>query len=208
MTHHGLLEGGTARFGRGWLRCVLVASVWLAALHAHAQRAEVAGRASTSAEDETPPDGDAWKGPRVQLSYRLYALRDWQGGGMVNTAAFSGFLPTRFIRAGGGVEAGARAYEYGSAEGLLGGHLFAGYQHLKHLGNLVPYLVALGEYGFTFGKRFHTAESRSFRGIGAELGANFRLIHGLHVGIGLSFMAYTMADLRYDTFGMRLSIGL
>ncbi len=193
---------------RAWLKCALAASIWLAALHASAQGASDSGRASPSHEEEAAPDQDAWKGPRVQLSYRLYSLRDWQGGGVVNTAAFSGFLPTRFIRAGGGVEAGARAYEYGSAEGLVGGHLFAGYQHLESLGNLVPYLVALGEYGFAFGKRFHTPESRAYRGIGAELGANLRLIRGLHVGLGVSFMVYTMQDLRYDTFGMRLSVGL
>ena len=156
--------------------------------------------------DEKEPE--PWKGPRVQLSYRVYSLSDWQGGGLVNSAAFSGFLPTRYFRGGGGVEAGGRQYEYGSAEGLLSGHLFAGYQHLGDLGRFVPYLVAMGEYGFTFGKRFHTPTSRSFRGIGAELGTDVQLIRGLHVGIGISFMVYTMDDLRYDTFGLRLSVGL
>jgi hypothetical protein len=189
----------------------LLVSSWLLASTAAAEDRQ-AGSDSASASREssrgTGEDPDAWKGPKVQLSYRIYSLHDWQGGGVVNTAAFSGFLPTRFFRAGGGVEAGARAYEYGSSEGLLSGHLFAGYQHLRDLGRLVPYLVAMGEYGFTFGKRFHTPDSRGFRGIGAELGTSIRLVKGLHVGVGVSFMVYTMDDLRYDTFGLRLSIGL
>jgi hypothetical protein len=172
------------------------------------QAASGSARASSQALEADGDAPDAWKGPKVQLGYRIYSLHDWQGGGIVNTATFSGFLPTRYLRAGGGVEAGGRRYEYGEAEGLLSGHLFAGYQHLADLGRLVPYLVAMGEYGFTFGKRFHTPTSRAFRGIGAELGTSVRLVRGLHVGIGVSFMVYTMDDLRYDTFGMRLSIGL
>ena len=66
----------------------------------------------------------------------------------------------------------------------------------------------MGEFGFTFGKRFHTATSRSFlvarRGARDQCSAD----PGLHVGVGVSFMVYTMEDLRYDTFGLRLSIGL
>jgi hypothetical protein len=168
-------------------------------------RSPAQGPASTDTLEKEPAP---WRGPSVQLSYRLYSLFDWQGGGVVNSAAFSGFLPTRYFRAGGGVEAGARRYDFGDSEGLLSGHLFAGYQHLGDLGRLVPYLVAMGEFGFTFGKRFHTPTSRSFRGIGAELGTSVQLIRGLHVGVGVSFMVYTMEDLRYDTFGLRLSVGL
>lgn len=192
-----------------WLLLVLCS--WFLTNHVVAQDKQASsGSASASGQalEAHGDDPDAWKGPKVQLSYRIYSLHDWQGGGIVNTAAFSGFLPTRYFRAGGGVEAGGRAYEYGEAEGLLSGHLFAGYQHLGDLGRLVPYLVAMGEYGFTFGKRFHTPDSRAFRGIGAELGTSIRLVRGLHVGIGVSFMVYTMDELRYDTFGMRLSIGL
>jgi hypothetical protein len=192
-----------------WLGVVLC--TWFVTHHVAAEdkQASVGSAAASSQDPEDDSDGrDAWKGPKVQLSYRIYSLHDWQGGGIVNTAAFSGFLPTRYFRAGGGVEAGARGYEYGDAEGLLSGHLFAGYQHLGDLGRLVPYLVAMGEYGFTFGKRFHTPDSRAFRGIGAELGTSVRLVRGLHLGIGVSFMVYTMDELRYDTFGMRLSIGL
>jgi hypothetical protein len=33
-------------------------------------------------------------------------------------------------------------------------------------------------------------------------------VRSLHVGVGLTFMLYTMDDLAYDTFGLRLSIGL
>jgi hypothetical protein len=144
----------------------------------------------------------------VALSYRLYTLRDWQGGGRVNSASFAGFLPTRYVRAGGGLEAGSRNYDLGSDEGLLSANVFAGYQHLGDLGRVLPYLVGVGEVGFTFGKRFHTPVSRVFRGAGAELGASINLVRSLHVGVGVSFMLYTMGDLSYDTFGLRLSIGL
>ncbi|MFT3927574.1 MAG: hypothetical protein QM778_33890 [Myxococcales bacterium] len=171
------------------------------------ERASSSAAASTgSADYEKEPE--PWKGPKVDVSYRLYSLHDWQGGGIVNSAAFSGFLPTRYFRGGGGVEGGTRAYHKGDSEGLISGHLFAGYQHIRDLGRLVPYLVAMGEAGFTFGKRFHTPLSRGFRGIGAELGADVQLVKGFHVGVGVSFMVYTMDDLRYDTFGMRLSVGL
>jgi hypothetical protein len=186
---------------------------------AHAQGAEAPASTpseqpkapAASAEDSDAADTPAkkpWTGPRVALSYRLYSLRDWQGGKFVQSAAFTGFLPTRYVRAGGGVEGGARAYELGDSEGLVSGNLFAGYQHLRDLGRLVPYLVAVGELGVTFGKRFHTPVSRMFRGAGVELGADVNLVRGLFVGIGLGFMLYTMDDLRYETFGLRLSIGL
>jgi hypothetical protein len=126
----------------------------------------------------------------------------------VQCAAFTGFLPTRFVRAGGSLAAGTRKYAHGPAEGLVSGSVFAGYQHLRDLGRLLPYLVAMGELGATFGKRFHTPLSRSFRGAGLELGADLHLARGLHTGVGVSFMLYTMEGLRYETFGLRLSIGL
>jgi hypothetical protein len=153
-----------------------------------------------------PPS--TWTGPRVELSYRIYSLSDSSGGGAVNSVAFAGFLPTRVVRAGGGVEAGGRAYEYGPTEGLLSGHAFAGYQHLADLGRVVPYVVALGELGVVIGKRFHTPVTRLVRGAGIEIGADVNVVRSFYVGLGLSYMVYTMDDLAYDTFGLRLSIGL
>jgi hypothetical protein len=172
-----------------------------------------------AAEDRTPSpstqkpgskqDQDAAaRGPRVKLGYHLYSLHDRLGGGIVQTAAFSGFFPTRFIRSGGGVEGGARSYAFGNADGLLSGNLFVGYQHLRDLGPVVPYLVAVGEFGVMFQKRYHTPLVRSVRGVGFELGADVKLVRSLHVGVGLTFMLYTIDDLAYDTFGLRLSIGL
>lgn len=195
----------------GWLTCAgsvqaQASGTTAGGDHSSASVKNAQGPGETGETGEKEPE--PWRGPSVQLSYRLYSLADWQGGGAVNSAAFSGFLPTRYFRGGGGVEAGARQYEFGASEGLLSGHLFAGYQHIGDLGRLVPYLVAMGEFGFTFGKRFHTPTSRGFRGIGAELGTSVQLIRGLHVGVGVSFMVYTMGDLRYDTFGLRLSVGL
>jgi hypothetical protein len=148
------------------------------------------------------------RGPRVKLGYHLFSLHDALGGGIVHAAAFSGFLPTRFIRAGGGVEAGLRQYAYGNGDGLLSGNLFVGYQHLGDLGPVLPYLVAVGELGLVFEKRYHTPLVRGMRGMGLELGADIKLVRSLHVGVGLTFMLYTMDDLAYDTFGLRLSIGL
>jgi hypothetical protein len=181
--------------------CASAALLLLVAARAEAQ-ASPPSQAADSSEKAV------WTGPRVALSYRVYSLRDWQGGRHVQSAAFSGFLPTRYVRLGGGLEAGGRAYEHGSTEGLLSGNVFAGYQHLGDLGRVLPYLVAVGELGTTFGKRFHTPVSRLFRGAGLELGADVNLVRSLFVGVGLSFMLYTMDDLRYDTFGLRLSIGL
>jgi hypothetical protein len=153
--------------------------------------------------------GSDWRGPRVELAYRLYSLRDDQGGRNANTACFSGFLPTRKFRGGGGVEAGARGYEYGDNEGLVSGNLFAGYQHLGgDLGRVVPYVVAVGELGVLFGQRFHTPLSRTLRGAGMELGADVNLVRGLYLGLGVGFMLYTIDGLSYDSWGMRLSIGL
>jgi len=191
-----------------WMQLAASASAQAGGAEAERSTGHERGPAAVTAPPPEESEPAPWKGPRVELSYRLYSLHDWQGGGVVNTGAFSGFLPTRYFRGGGGVEGGSRAYDKGGSEGLLSGHLFAGYQHIGDLGRLLPYLVAMGEAGFTFGKRFHTPLHRGFRGIGAELGADVRLIKGLHVGVGVSFMVYTMDDLRYDTFGMRLSIGL
>lgn len=155
-----------------------------------------------------PRPGSTWTGPRVELSYRIYSLSDSNGGGAVNSAAFAGYLPTRAVRAGGGLEAGGRAYEYGPTEGLLSSHVFAGYQHLHDLGRVVPYVVALGELGVLIGKRFHTPLTRLVRGAGVEIGADVNVVRSLYVGLGLSYMVYTIDDLSYDTFGLRLSIGL
>lgn len=166
-----------------------------------------ADRPRAARRDEAP-DPATWTGPRVALSYRLYSLRDSQGGGRVSTAGFSGFLPTRYVRAGGGLEAGSRRYEYAAGEGLLSGNVFVGYQHLHDLGRFVPYALVLGELGFLFQKRFHTPQTELFRGAGLELGASVNLIRSLYVGMGVSFMMYTMDGLAYDTFGLRLSIGL
>jgi len=166
-----------------------------------------AGPRRNRAHDARPNPAD-WTGPRVALSYRLYSLHDSQGGGRVSTAGFSGFLPTRYVRAGGGLEAGARRYDYADSEGLLSGNLFVGYQHLHDLGRFVPYAVVLGELGILFEKRFHTPQTQLIRGAGLELGANVNLIRSLYVGVGLSFMLYTIDGLAYDTFGLRLSIGL
>ena len=186
--------------------------LWLCVgLSAGGARTVAADSREDAAHAETgkaePSKGGA-RGPRVKLGYHLYSLHDRLGGGIVHAAAFSGFLPTRFIRAGGGVEAGARSYAYGNDDGLLSGNLFVGYQHLRDLGPVVPYLVAVGELGLLLQKRYHTPLVRGMRGMGFELGADVKVVRSLHVGVGLTFMLYTMDDLAYDTFGLRLSIGL
>lgn len=187
-----------------WLAFV---SAWLWSLSAAAQSAATQG--PTAAQLTRPEvQAPAWHGPRVELAYRLYSLRDSQGGRAVNSGGFSGFLPTRKFRGGGGLAGGVRGYEYGPNEALLGGSVFAGYQHLGDLGPVVPYLVAVGELGILFGKRFHTPLSRAVRGAGVELGADVNLVKSLYLGLGVGFMLYTIDDLSYDSWGLRLSIGL
>ena len=149
-----------------------------------------------------------WTGPRVELGYRIYSLSNANGGGAVSSATFAGYLPTRFLRAGGGLEAGGRAYEYGPTEGLLSGNAFAGYQHLRDLGRVVPYVVAVGELGILLGKRFHTPVTDLVRGAGVEIGADVNVVRSFYLGLGLSYMVYSIDGLSYDTFGLRLSIGL
>jgi hypothetical protein len=193
-------------FARGWTRALrrLALLLWLCV----GLSAGGAQRAAADAPSETGKSELRARGPRVKLGYHLYSLHDRLGGGIVHAAAFSGFLPTRFIRAGGGVEAGSRSYGYGHGDGLLSGNLFVGYQHLRDLGPVVPYLVAVGELGLVLQKRYHTPLVRGMRGMGFELGADVTVVRSLHVGVGLTFMLYTMDDLAYDTFGLRLSIGL
>lgn len=180
---------------------------WLTFLLVMCLPAVITARASAQS-DSAKSSEPTWTGPRVELSYRLYSLRDDQGGQRVNSGAFSGFLPTRKFRGGGGVEGGTRLYEYGGSEGLLSANLFAGYQHLGDLGRVVPYLVVRGEYGVLFGKRFHTPMSRAIRGAGVELGADVNLVRSLFLGLGVGFMLYTIDDLAYDSWGLRLAIGL
>jgi hypothetical protein len=175
----------------------------------HAEGAPDPGKAAPNGG--APAAGRAqpgWLGPRVGLSYRVYSLRDDQGGRAVHTGGFAGFLPTRFVRAGGGVEAGVRTHEFGARQGLLSGNVFIGYQHLRDLGRFVPYLCARGELGIVLQKPFHTPLSTGFRGAGVELGTDVNLVRSLHMGLAVSFMLYTMDGLAYDTFGLRLSIGL
>ena len=46
------------------------------------------------------------------------------------------------------------------------------------------------------------------RGVGLELGPDVNLVKSLYVGLGVGFMIYTIDDLAYDSWGIRLSIGL
>ena len=69
-------------------------------------------------------------------------------------------------------------------------------------------MTAGGELGVLFGQRFHTPLSRMLRGAGMELGADVNLVRGLHLGLGVGFMLYTIDGLSYDSWGLRLSIGL
>jgi hypothetical protein len=150
----------------------------------------------------------AWRGPRVKLSYRLLTLRDDLGSRRLQSAGFAGFLPTRALRAGGGVDVGVRNIEDGPADGFLSGSLFAGYQLLSRIEPAVPYVVAVGEIGLVFGKRFHTPISHGIRGAGVELGCDLRVIHGLAASVGALFMMYTMDGLAYPSWGLRISLGL
>lgn len=183
-----------------WLSLVVALALWATT--------GVASPSQVRADEPAAKAARGWTGPRVELSYRLYSLRDAAGGGLVQTAAFSGFLPTRAVRAGGGLEAGARHYDYGPNDGLLSGNLFVGYQHLRDLGRVVPYAVAVGELGMVLRKRYHTPSVGFIRGAGVELGADINLVRSLYLGVGLTFMLYTLDDLFYDTFGLRVSIGL
>lgn len=186
-----------------WAALVLWLCVGGGALFSQHARAEPGREPARAAQPDL-----LQRGPRVKLGYHLYSLRDRLGGGIVHAAAFSGFLPTRYVRAGGGVEAGARSYGYGHADGLFSGNLFVGYQHMHDLGPVLPYIVAVGELGLLLQERYHTSLLRGLRGFGCELGADIKLVRSLHVGVGVTFMLYTMDDLAYDTFGLRLSIGL
>lgn len=171
-----------------------------------------AADAPAPVEPEAPAPADAeestWTGPRVELSYRNLRLSDYQGGGSVNAVAFTGFLPTRPFRGGGGVDFAIRDYEFGPNELVLGGHVFAGYQHLKDLGRVVPFAVVMANAGGIFGKRFHTSVSQGFFGLGGEIGADVNLVRSLYLGLGLGFMHYWMDGLGYNTFVIRFSIGL
>jgi hypothetical protein len=179
-----------------------------AATHQGAATATSKQKGGTATAKKEAAAKKPWTGPRVELSYRLYSLNDSAGGGLVQTAAFSGFLPTRSVRAGAGLEGGGRHYDYGPGDGLVSGNLFVGYQHLRGLGPVVPYAVAVGELGVVLQKRYHTPDSKLIRGAGLELGADINLVRSLYLGVGLTFMLYTMDELFYDTFGLRVSIGL
>jgi hypothetical protein len=189
---------------KGWAALLL----WLCVGVGAAANVGQPAHAESSREQARPTPDLLQRGPRVKLGYHLYSLRDRLGGGIVHAASFSGFLPTRFIRAGGGIEAGARSYGYSHADGLLSGNLFVGYQHMRDLGPVLPYFVAVGELGLLIQERYHSSLLRGLRGFGCELGADVKLVRSLHVGVGVTFMLYTMDDLAYDTFGLRLSIGL
>jgi len=207
-----------------WWALVIGAALACSGVSAAAQTraapaSAVAPRAESAARGAGPPDradrtspaaaaAAERRGPRVAFSYRLYSLRDDLGGRRVHTGGFAGFLPTRFIRAGGGVEAGIRTHEFGERQGVVSGNVFVGYQHLRDLGPVIPYVCALGELGIVLQKRFHTPQSEGYRGAGLELGADVKLVRSLYMGVGLSFMLYTMDGLAYDTFGLRLSVGL
>ena len=184
---------------------------------------EAAGEANSllGPDDLAAVDGDAsddgippaepeeyWTGPKVELAYRNFRLEDFQGGGAVNAIAFSGFFPTGYFRGGGGIDAGVRSYTYGRAGALLGAHLFAGYQHLKDLGRVLPFIQLVGQAGVVLGKRFQTSVSYTTIGWGVEMGADVTLVRTLYLGLGLGYMHYRLDELGYDTFAVRISLGL
>jgi len=69
-------------------------------------------------------------------------------------------------------------------------------------------VVAVGELGFLLGKRFHTPVARLVRGAGVEIGADVNIVRSFYLGLGLGYMVYSIDGLAYDTFGLRLSMGL
>lgn len=57
-------------------------------------------------------------------------------------------------------------------------------------------------------RRFHTPVTKGLCGAGLEIGVDVNVVRRLYLGLGLSDMAYTVDGLAYDTFGLRLSLGL
>ena len=152
--------------------------------------------------------GGLWAGPRVELGYAHYVVSDAHGGGDVNTAVFSGFLPTMPLRIGASAEAGTRIYALASNDAVLRASLVAGYQLIGELGPLSPYAAAVVTAGIVLGKRFHTPVSNGIYGGGVELGFDLMIAAPLWAELALSYLRLSMDDLAYDVWLVRLGLGL
>ena len=165
-------------------------------------------RSAREAEEDTPPNVLEPRGPRVFFGYGFFRLADGHGQGQVHAAQFGGYAPLGRLRLGAYGELGVRRYALGSDDLLIRGAIEAGYQHLRGLGPLVPYVALEASAGVVLGQRFSTTQSDRLLGLGIVVGADLRLFRTLHAGLTFGYVRMAVGDLAHDVWLLRLRFGL
>lgn len=157
--------------------------------------------AQPPSSDPLPDAGAAPSGPRIELGYALYSLWDGEARGRVHAGSFGGYFHTAGLRLGARAELGKRADPLTVDDLLVRAEAVAGYQLLRS--RWVPYLVAVGTYGWLIGQGSGAPRTEALAGGGLELGVDLRLgavFLGLSVGwtrVGLRGEAQDLWLLRF-----------
>lgn len=151
-----------------------------------------------------------WTGPRVEIGYSYYVLEDGYGGGDTHSGVFGGYIPLKahWIRLGGSVEVGARAFALAGDDLVLRASIVAGYQFTEFDWPVVPFVQAVGTLGGYFGKRFHTPFSSFLGGGGIELGVNIPIVLPLAVGVSGSWQRLSHQGIADDVWTLKLVTSL
>lgn len=111
-------------------------------------------------------------GPRIELGYALYSFSDGETSGRVHAGSFGGYFYTGDLRLGARAEVGKRADRLGVDDVLVRAIAVAGYQYRGS--PWVPYLVAVGSYGWLIEQGTLAPRTAALPGVGLELGLDLR----------------------------------
>ena len=173
-------------------------------------RATPAARADASDRVDgtrTSPDGEADRavGPRVELGYSLYGLSDGESRGRVNAGSFGGYFHAGSLRLGAYAEVGKRADRPGVDDLVVRAVALAGYQY--RLRSFVPYLAALGTYGWLIEQGTGAPRTVALPGGGLELGLDLRL-GAVFIGASAAWTRIRLRGETQDLFLLRIRAGV
>ncbi|MEM6961191.1 MAG: hypothetical protein AAF550_05545, partial [Myxococcota bacterium] len=162
---------------------------------------------ATAERSRSEATNSPWLGPRVELGYVRYRLRDGAGAGVVHALAFGGHFSHRWLRFSLLGEGGSRSYQLGSNDLLARAQVVFGIQRLV-VERVMAYANVSWGGGVLIGTRFHSSVSDLFHGIGLEAGSEIRTAGPFWIGAGLGYLRAKMQGLVYHSAVFRIRIGL
>jgi hypothetical protein len=175
----------------------------------HVAGASVAPAGTTAAAPRRDPNTPRyWKGPRVEIGYVHYSLSDSNGGGPVNGISIGGYAPTGALRLGVLGDAGQRRYTFDEDDIALRVSAVVGYQALRAVRRLTPFVAARFDLGVLIRQRFNTTLADSMYGAGIEAGFEINPARSFHLGMAMGISVIESHGLSYVSWSLRAFFGL